>query len=87
MAAGGGGVGGIADEKAPEAFGLSRHVAEAEMEEEHGGGGGESSVKSKLSGLLWHGGSAYDAWFSCASNQVYMLSLASYFFCLISARI
>ena len=71
MAAGGGG-GGIADEKAPEAFGLSRHVAEAEMEEEHGGaGGGESSsVKSKLSGLLWHGGSAYDAWFSCASNQV-----------------
>ena len=70
MAAGGGG-GGIADEKAPEAFGLSRHVAEAEMEEEDGGaGGGESSVKSKLSGLLWHGGSAYDAWFSCASNQV-----------------
>ncbi|CAL4932875.1 unnamed protein product [Urochloa decumbens] len=66
MAAGGGG---IADEKGPEAFGLSRHVAEAEMEEEHAGGG-ESSVKSKLSGLLWHGGSAYDAWFSCASNQV-----------------
>jgi auxin influx carrier (AUX1 LAX family) len=67
MAAGGGG--GIADEKAPEAFGLSRHVAEAEMEEEHGGGAG-GGVKSKLSGLLWHGGSAYDAWFSCASNQV-----------------
>jgi auxin influx carrier (AUX1 LAX family) len=20
--------------------------------------------------LLWHGGSAWDAWFSCASNQV-----------------
>nr|DAD40978.1 TPA_asm: hypothetical protein HUJ06_015301 [Nelumbo nucifera] len=20
--------------------------------------------------LLWHGGSVYDAWFSCASNQV-----------------
>lgn len=24
------------------------------------------SVKS----ILWHGGSAWDAWFSCASNQV-----------------
>ena len=24
------------------------------------------SVKS----FLWHGGSAWDAWFSCASNQV-----------------
>lgn len=23
-----------------------------------------------LSNFLWHGGSVYDAWFSCASNQV-----------------
>lgn len=23
-----------------------------------------------LKNFLWHGGSAYDAWFSCASNQV-----------------
>ena len=23
-----------------------------------------------LKSLLWHGGSVYDAWFSCASNQV-----------------
>lgn len=53
---------GIADEKAPE---LSRHALEADEEEEQHGG-----IKSKLSGLLWHGGSAYDAWFSCASNQV-----------------
>ncbi|ONK58124.1 uncharacterized protein A4U43_C09F8460 [Asparagus officinalis] len=28
------------------------------------------SSKSKLSKLFWHGGSAYDAWFSCSSNQV-----------------
>ena len=28
-----------------------------------------SSTKSKLSALFWHGGSVYDAWFSCASNQ------------------
>ena len=30
------------------------------------GGGG----KTALSSLFWHGGSVYDAWFSCASNQV-----------------
>lgn len=29
-----------------------------------------SGVKSRVSKLFWHGGSAYDAWFSCASNQV-----------------
>lgn len=23
-----------------------------------------------LKSFLWHGGSVYDAWFSCASNQV-----------------
>ena len=28
-------------------------------------GGGKA-----LSSLFWHGGSVYDAWFSCASNQV-----------------
>ncbi|KAL6547407.1 hypothetical protein OROMI_023128 [Orobanche minor] len=26
-------------------------------------------IKSKVSKLFWHGDSAYDAWFSCASNQ------------------
>lgn len=26
--------------------------------------------KGRLSRLFWHGGSVYDAWFSCASNQV-----------------
>ncbi|KAL6579228.1 hypothetical protein OROMI_009444 [Orobanche minor] len=26
-------------------------------------------IKSKVSKLFWHGGSAYDAWFSYASNQ------------------
>ncbi|KAJ8452994.1 hypothetical protein Cgig2_014757 [Carnegiea gigantea] len=29
-----------------------------------------TSFKTALSNLLWHGGSTYDAWFSCASNQV-----------------
>ncbi|XP_058738251.1 uncharacterized protein LOC131610349 [Vicia villosa] len=31
---------------------------------------GSKSTGSKISRLFWHGGSAYDAWFSCASNQV-----------------
>ncbi|KAL0356593.1 UNVERIFIED_CONTAM: Auxin transporter-like protein 5 [Sesamum calycinum] len=37
-----------------------------EMETE----GKPRNIKSKVSNLFWHGGSAYDAWFSCASNQV-----------------
>ncbi|TYK09517.1 auxin transporter-like protein 4 [Cucumis melo var. makuwa] len=49
-------------------------------EVEHGGGkeegeeadGGEQPQNSvfQMKNLLWHGGSAWDAWFSCASNQV-----------------
>jgi auxin influx carrier (AUX1 LAX family) len=54
----------LADEKAPGTIGVGRYE---EMEQD---GGGSSTAKSRLSGLLWHGGSAYDAWFSCASNQV-----------------
>ncbi|KAJ6310832.1 hypothetical protein OIU76_015530 [Salix suchowensis] len=37
-----------------------------EMETE----GKPNDMKARLSKFLWHGGSAYDAWFSCASNQV-----------------
>jgi len=37
-----------------------------EMESE----GKPRDIKSKLLSFLWHGGSVYDAWFSCASNQV-----------------
>ncbi|EPS66996.1 auxin influx transport protein, partial [Genlisea aurea] len=33
-------------------------------------GGKSTSLKTKLSSIFWHGGSVYDAWFSCASNQV-----------------
>ena len=36
-----------------------------------GAAGASSGRRSKLvSNLFWHGGSAYDAWFSCSSNQV-----------------
>ncbi|KAG8503712.1 hypothetical protein CXB51_001723 [Gossypium anomalum] len=37
-----------------------------EMETE----GKPKGMKSKIPNLFWHGGSVYDAWFSCASNQV-----------------
>ena len=37
-----------------------------EMETE----GKPKAMKSRISKLFWHGGSVYDAWFSCASNQV-----------------
>ncbi|URD84814.1 auxin transporter-like protein 1 [Musa troglodytarum] len=32
--------------------------------------GGETASVFSMKSLLWHGGSAWDAWFSCASNQV-----------------
>ncbi|KAH0451716.1 hypothetical protein IEQ34_019015 [Dendrobium chrysotoxum] len=38
---------------------------EIETEEQY-----TKNSKNKLSKYLWHGGSVYDAWFSCASNQV-----------------
>ncbi|KAL3753618.1 hypothetical protein ACJRO7_000948 [Eucalyptus globulus] len=34
------------------------------------GGADESSSAFSVKSFLWHGGSAWDAWFSCASNQV-----------------
>ncbi|KAL0316386.1 UNVERIFIED_CONTAM: Auxin transporter-like protein 2 [Sesamum radiatum] len=47
-----------------------------ETENDGGGGGGgkdEETVEDhsifSLKNVLWHGGSAWDAWFSCASNQ------------------
>lgn len=50
-------------EKAVETVVVGNYV---EMERD----GKASDMKSKLSNMFWHGGSAYDAWFSCASNQV-----------------
>lgn len=43
---------------------------EREGEDEEDRSSSSSSMKGKLSRLFWHGGSVYDAWFSCASNQV-----------------
>lgn len=50
-------------DKAAESAVVGNYV---EMEAE----GKPSTMKSRISKLFWHGGSAYDAWFSCASNQV-----------------
>ena len=49
------------------------NYAEMEKDEEEAAKS-NTSFKTALSNLLWHGGSAYDAWFSCASNQVHLLS-------------
>jgi hypothetical protein len=38
--------------------------------EEERGGLEEAHVTRSMKSLLWHGGSVWDAWFSCASNQV-----------------
>lgn len=47
-----------------------------------------NSARGKLSKFFWHGGSVYDAWFSCASNQALMtnhhISMFYYFlFCFV----
>ena len=44
---------------------IAGNYVEMERDEQ----GNSSSAKSKFSKLLWHGGSVYDAWFSCSSNQ------------------
>ncbi|MCE3049795.1 Auxin transporter-like protein 3 [Datura stramonium] len=41
-----------------------------EMEREGEECNSTNSVRNKLSNFFWHGGSVYDAWFSCSSNQV-----------------
>ncbi|KAJ8541685.1 hypothetical protein K7X08_002501 [Anisodus acutangulus] len=41
-----------------------------EMEREGEEANSNNSVRNKLANFFWHGGSVYDAWFSCSSNQV-----------------
>lgn len=41
------------------------NLNETEHEEEK-----ESQAIFSVKNIFWHGGSAWDAWFSCASNQV-----------------
>ncbi|KAL0438053.1 UNVERIFIED_CONTAM: Auxin transporter-like protein 3 [Sesamum latifolium] len=39
-------------------------------DDDHEGKSTTSAAKTTLSKIFWNGGSVYDAWFSCASNQV-----------------
>ncbi|RZC54286.1 hypothetical protein C5167_013131 [Papaver somniferum] len=48
---------------------IAGNYVEMEREEDDASASGRTS-KSKFSNFLWNGGSVYDAWFSCASNQV-----------------
>lgn len=55
---------------------VAGNYVEMEREEE----GKSTSAKSKFSRMFWHGGSVYDAWFSCASNQaIYLFFLIGSF--------
>ena len=40
-------------------------------ERENVGNIDEENQKFSIKNFFWHGGSVYDAWFSCASNQVF----------------
>lgn len=48
---------------------------EREGEDGHSSAAAGGSSKTRLSKLFWHGGSVYDAWFSCASNQAFFSSI------------
>ena len=54
--------------QAEEAMVPSFDQAEPDNREEEDNEKDNSGISFKS--FLWHGGSVYDAWFSCASNQV-----------------
>lgn len=56
----------VPQKQAEEAIVSNYNETEIEGKEEEKEDQSILSVKS----FLWHGGSVYDAWFSCASNQV-----------------
>eukprot|EP00250_Pteridium_aquilinum_P027090 c34182_g1_i1 orf=1-771(-) len=58
-----------ADHKEAEQAMVGNYTA-MELDRQEQDGLADKSVKGQLKQLLWHGGSVYDAWFSCASNQV-----------------
>lgn len=46
------------------------NFSEAEHEGKEEEKGEEQQSLFSMKSFLWHGGSVWDAWFSCASNQV-----------------
>lgn len=63
----------ISEKQADEEMVSSLNESESQEKEEQIK---QDDSKFGLKSLLWHGGSVYDAWFSCASNQVqfYLMS-------------
>lgn len=61
---------------------IAGNYLEMEREEEMRNNDNKSSVKTKLSNFFWHGGSVYDAWFSCASNQVIIHIIIYIYICM-----
>lgn len=53
---------------------IAGNYLEMEREGEEDNSNCNNSVRNKLSNFFWHGGSVYDAWFSCSSNQVTIIS-------------
>lgn len=74
----------LPQKQAEEAAIVTSGVAALNNEMEQGGGGDgkgedeEAAHGLSMTTLLWHGGSAWDAWFSCASNQVLTHQLLRY---------
>lgn len=60
---------GAADKEQDEAI-SSVNYTEMEVDRREQDGLNDTSFKGQVKKLFWHGGSVYDAWFSCASNQV-----------------
>lgn len=60
---------GAADKEQDEAM-SSVNYTEMEVDRREQDGLNDTSLKGQVKKLFWHGGSVYDAWFSCASNQV-----------------
>lgn len=59
----------MSQKQAEEAIVMNYSEMEVEGKEAEGAQN-DASVKGSIRRLFWHGGSVYDAWFSCASNQV-----------------
>lgn len=59
----------MSQKQAEEAIVMNYSEMEVEGKEPEGAQD-DTSVKGSIRRLFWHGGSVYDAWFSCASNQV-----------------
>ncbi|CAL9187928.1 unnamed protein product [Musa hybrid cultivar] len=68
----------VHDGKAEAIVSRSNSTLKDELEQDVDGKGEDEEAAHgfNMKSLLWHGGSAWDAWFSCASNQVLQCSIS-----------